>query len=98
VAGAGTGDDDAASLLRRLKNSLKLMSVTETLRAVGITVAEVGDVRNVSVVIETEWQDRAVLTIRILTADVSSETGTSIEAVQGQGQNDLVEVTLDQTI
>lgn len=98
VAGAGTGDDDAASLLRKLKNSLKLMSTVETLRAVSITVAEVGDVRNVSVVIETEWQDRAVLTIRILTADVSSETGASIETVTGQGQNDLAGVTLDQTI
>jgi hypothetical protein len=95
VAGAGTGDADSASLLRRLKNSLKLMGTTETLRAAGITVADVGDVQDVSTVIETEWQDRASLTILIRTADVSTETGSSIETVEGQGQDDLTGTTLD---
>lgn len=98
VAGGGTGDDDAPALLRRLKNSLKLLSTIETLRAAGATIAEVGGVRNVSAVIETGWQDRAVMTIRILTADVSTEAGLAIESVQGSGEQDLTDVTLDQTI
>lgn len=89
-----TGDADAASLLMALKNSLKLMSTIETLRAASITVAEVGDVQDVSAVIETDWQDRAALTILIWTADVSTERSTYIETVEGQGEDDLASTTL----
>jgi hypothetical protein len=89
-----TGEADSASLLRRLKNSLKLQGTLATLRAASITVAEVGDIHDVSVVIETEWQDRAAMTILLWTADVSTERTTFIETAEGQGEGDLAPTTI----
>lgn len=89
-----SGDADAAVLLQRCKNSLKLQGTLDTLRAAGITVADVGDVKNVAIVLDTEWQGRAVMTLLLWTADVSTERGTFIETVAAQGQGDLVDVVL----
>lgn len=88
------GDDEASALLKKLKDSLKLDGTVATLRASGISVIEVGDIQNVSVVIETEWQGRAAVALRLHTADVSTETSTFVETVDGTGEDDLAGITI----
>lgn len=93
-AASTSGDADGASLLKKLKDALKLDGALATLRAAGITVQDVGDVKDVSLVIETGWQDRAAMTLSLLTADVSTERTTFIETVDGAGEDDLADVTI----
>lgn len=83
------GDADSAGLLRLVQLDALKDSTTERLRAVSVSVVGIGDVQDLSDVIETDWRDRSSLTLVLRTADVSTEEGTFIEAVEGTGEDDL---------
>lgn len=91
---AASGEADATALLLALRGSLRLQGTIATLRAAGVTVASVGDVQDVSAVIETGWQDRASMTLLLWAADVSTERSTFIETVEGQGEGGLAPTTI----
>ena len=77
-----TGSATARELLTKAQVQLSLPSVHERFSEVGLSVIDEGDVQNVSTVLETKWQGRAALDVRIGCADSAEERVGSIESVE----------------
>src|SRR5262249_29311933 len=77
---AGTnGRATARELLTKAQLQLALPSVRDRLSEVGLSVIDEGNVQNVSTVLETKWQGRAALDVRLGCADTTAEQVESIE-------------------
>lgn len=79
------GQATARELLTKAQARLSLPAVQEQLADVGLSVIDEGNVQNVSTVLETKWQGRAALDVRIGCADSAEDRVGSIESVEFAG-------------
>jgi hypothetical protein len=79
---AATGSSSPRALLIGLRNSLSLDSEIETLDAANLAVIEQGTVQNLTALLENDFEPRAVLAIRLRTADGAEDLTTWIETVE----------------
>jgi hypothetical protein len=70
---AKNGSTSAKALLAAAKLQLLLPSVHDALSAAGLALIEAGDTQDVSALLETGFQGRAVLDLRFLVTDEAAE-------------------------
>lgn len=86
-----TGSSAGRGILSTVQTALALPSVRAALDAAGLTPFDVGSVRNISALVGTAFEGRAVLDVRFYTNDTASEfTGyiEDVEAVSYMGPPD----------
>jgi hypothetical protein len=76
VFGAG-----AQQTLSKVQTSLGLPSVKEGLEAVGVSVYDIGEVQNVTGLLETVFEPRALTNFSLYVSETVSEKNTFIESV-----------------
>lgn len=75
------GGSSAKALLQLAKRSLALDATLQDLRAAGLALIEVGDTQDLTGLLDTGFQGRAVMDLRLLVADeVAERTGFIAEA------------------
>lgn len=70
---AKNGNTSAKALLASARVQVLLPSVHDALGAAGLALIEVGDTQDVSALLETSFQGRAVLDLRFLASDEAAE-------------------------
>jgi len=83
-----TGSTAARSVLSQVQASLALPSVRAALRAVGLSPYDRGLVREVSTVLDADFEGRALLVVGFYVAETISEVTPFIERVTGSGTLD----------
>jgi hypothetical protein len=79
---AVVGVSSARALLATMHNGLDLTSCRDVLTAVGLAIVERGVVQNLSGLIETKFEGRAALDIRMRYTDGVDETATHISTAE----------------
>jgi hypothetical protein len=80
-----TGDSSAMALMNRVVLQLEKDGQTELFEAAGLAVGPVGTPQNLSALVETATQSRAVLEVELHTTDSATEQTTFIETVPAVG-------------
>ncbi len=87
---AVVGNSRAANVAQTIRSRLSFDSVAEVLWAADVAVIERGNVRDATIVLESEHEGRAVFDIRFRVGVWETETTTYIEAAE-------IETTVEQT-
>jgi hypothetical protein len=86
------GDASGRALLSKVRNALALPAVREALRAVGLAPFDSGSVRNITALVDTDFQGRAIFEARFNLTESAVERTTFIETVE------LVDLTGDDAL
>lgn len=92
----GQSDESARQILSRVQTSLSLSAVIDALHEAGISVFDIGQVQNVSVLRETAFEPRALLEVRCYVCESVSESNTYIATVEVTNQ--LTHTVFDVTL
>jgi len=76
------GRDTARALLSRVQTALGLPSVREALGTVGLSPFDAGQVRNLSVILDAQFEGRALLEVRFYVVEEMTERTTYISTVE----------------
>ena len=80
-----TGPGTARELLENARLALHLPSQRATFSRVGLALVAAGDTRDLTALIETDWQSRAAMDVRFNVVDVASERIETIAEVNITG-------------
>jgi hypothetical protein len=86
-AAATNGASSARVLTNRVRNALSIEPQVEAFDVLGIAIIDRGTVRNLTALLDTEFESRASVDVRFRVADGTTATGTFIEAVETE--NDI---------
>lgn len=75
-------DDSAKARLSRLQTYLSLPSVVDTLANAGLSVYDLSEVREISTVLDTKFEGRAILELRCYVAETATERIGYIDEVE----------------
>lgn len=78
----GDGDESSLQIMSRVQTSLGLTSVSDALNAAGISVFDIGDIKNVTAMNETAFEQRHLLEVRCYVSEEVSESIGYIKTVQ----------------
>ncbi len=92
IALPGSEGLTAVELLTRVQTALSLESVRQSLNDANLAPYDIGEILRVDAIIETFFEGRAVLNVRMYSTDQQSESTGYIKEVQGTG--DFVEAGL----
>lgn len=81
-----TGAGTARELLEQARKALFLPTQRERLRAAGLALVEAGDTQDLTALLETTWQSRAVMDVRFNVVDTASEKTGYIATVNVTGR------------
>jgi hypothetical protein len=94
------GAGSARALMAQVRVALALQSTLDPLRAAGLALIDVGDIHDLSAILETAFQGRAALDLRFLVADdVTERTGyVGSVGISGTVSGDGASVTVNKTV
>jgi hypothetical protein len=94
------GAASARALMAQLRMALALQSTLDPLRDAGLALVDVGDIHDLSAILETAFQGRAALDLRFLVADdLTERTGyVGSVGVSGTVSGDGSSVTVTKTV
>lgn len=78
----GDGDESSMSIMSRVQTSLGLTSVSDALNAAGVSVFDIGTIRNITAINETAFEPRHLLEVRCYVSEEVSESVGYIKTVQ----------------
>lgn len=93
VFGPSVGAVSARALAGRIQGGLALESIAAALSVANVSVVDNGSIVNVPRVLETDWQGRAVLTVRFHSVEELTEITGSIAIVNVELPNQGLTVT-----
>lgn len=82
----GTGDVSDRSLLARLQSSLSLPSVLSLFEPAGLGCYDTSPIQNVTALLDTTFEPRAVMDVYFYCSEVVSERTTFIETVEVENE------------
>lgn len=77
-----TGAGSARAVLTRIRAGLNLDSTTENLDTSGVSIFGLGVVQDATVLVETEYESRAIMNARLRVSDGAEDLTTWIESVE----------------
>ncbi len=81
----GTGGLTAVEVATKIQTALGLESVRAALNAANLSPYDIGEVRRIDGIIETYFEGRAILEVRMYSVDQQSEANAYFKEVQGTG-------------